>query len=176
MTERVTVTVVAVAETGTVPARSLNPRSTLFRKSVFGFVVILSIWSSALLRYCDKDMLKGWPAMTVWTGFEPVPDADGVALGTPLAGDPEAEGGNAIDVGTTGGDTLEVPATLAGGERGGSDAVEGLGEEAPGADGTTDGGRLGKPLVGPTGDVNPKLGSEGTSIDDPPTGGIDADN
>lgn len=81
------------------------------------------IRSTALFRYGDSSMLKGRPATTVWIGFAPEPDGDGVALGTPETGDPDPEGGNTFEVGL-------VP--------------DSPGDGGPG--GTTDGGRLGKPL------------------------------
>lgn len=125
-TERVTTTVSGVTLTGTLPARTFSPWSRLFRKSVLGSVVMLLIWSSALFRYGTKSMLKGRPAITVWTGGAPDPDGDGLGLGTIEAEAPDPEGGSAFDVGMTGCDASDVPASLDGGERGGrdSEAVE----------------------------------------------------
>lgn len=107
--------------------------------------------------------------MTVWVG--PAPDADGggATLGVPEVGDPDSEDGNAFEVGTTGGDTGDVPASLAVGERGGRDGVEGaagLGVEDAAPDG---------PLVGPTGGRGEaELGRGGTPVVEPSdTGGPD---
>lgn len=52
--------------------------------------------------YCTRFMLKPWPAMTVWVGFAPEPDDDGVTLGKPEARDPDSEGGSTFEVGMTG--------------------------------------------------------------------------
>lgn len=133
---------------------------------VFGFVVTPLIWSSGLLRYGIKLMVKGVPAMTVWVGPAAEADGGGATLGVPEVGDPDPEDGNAFEVGITGGDTGEVPTSLAVGEMGGRDGVEGaagLGVEDA---------ALGGPLVGPTGGGEVELGSGGTPVVEPPdTGG-----
>jgi hypothetical protein len=141
--------------TGTVPERTLSTRSTLFKKAVLGFVVMLLISSSGLLRYGIKGILKLLPAMTVWIGFAPEADGDGATLGEPEAGDPGPEDGNTFEVGITGGDTADVPASLAEGDRGVRDAVEGA------AGLGVDDGAPGGPLVGPA----ETDGAEGLPVD-----------
>lgn len=59
--------------------------------------------------------MKGVPAMTVWIGFAPDADGDGARLGEPdEGGEPDAEDGNTFEVGITGVDSREVPASLGG--------------------------------------------------------------